>query len=134
MQRIFSVLIVLVICFAYSMHVHAQRAETSVVLAEEGQTVSYPLSVLNIIDQKCYGCHSESAKNDKSKEALQWIKLQSMDPVDLLGKMGDMIEVLDEGAMPPEKIVEKYPHLKLSDEETAKLKAWAEATVSKLDE
>ena len=134
MKKIFSVILVAMMCLAFSGNAEAQRAETSVILAEDGNVVAYPLSVLSIIDQKCYGCHSPNAKNDKSKEALQWILLQSMDPVDLLAKMGDLDEVLEEGAMPPEKLLEKYPNMKLTEEETAKLKAWVQNTISKLDE
>jgi uncharacterized membrane protein len=134
MQKILTLFAALILCLAFSYRANAQRAETSVILAEDGNVVAYPLSVLSIIDQKCYGCHSPNAKNDKSKEALQWIQLQSMDPVDLLAKLGDMDEVLEEGTMPPEKLLEKYPNMKLTDEETAKLKAWVQNTISRLDD
>ena len=134
MNRIIVFLLVLGLGGAMATDAQAQRDEVSVTLASPDATLSYPLSVMTIINNKCYGCHSPDARNDKSKEALQWKDLQNMEPIDLLGMMDEVIEVLDEGSMPPEKIVEKYPDMKLSDAEVATLRAWAEQTMAKLDE
>lgn len=111
-----------------------EKPQLKVVFAESESQISYPLDVFNIIDSKCYGCHSPQSRNEDSKEALQWIDLQDMEAIELLAIMDEIEEVLEEGKMPPEKIVEKYPHMKLTEEETARLKTWAEATMNGLAE
>ena len=113
---------------------HAQQDEVSVTLADAEASVSYPLSVMAIINNKCYGCHSPEGKNIKAKKALKWVELQGMDAMDVLGVMDEIVEVVDEGKMPPKKIVAKYPDMELTADEAAKLKAWAEATLMKFDE
>ena len=115
---------------------HAQAPEATRVLiadaSDSSQLLSFPMDVMTIIDGKCYGCHSPNAKNDKSKNALQWVLLQQMDDVELVGALDEVMEVLEEGSMPPAKMLERYPHLKLTDEESAKLKEWVEGTMSTL--
>lgn len=122
----------------FSLNTFAQDEEKTKVLlvpeADSAQLVSYSLDVLGVIDAKCLGCHSPSGRNEKSRKALQWEKLQAMEAVDAYATLDEIMEVLDEGSMPPEKIVEKYPNMKLTEEETATLRTWTEATLSKLEE
>ena len=106
--------------------------DTRVVIADSTQLLSYPIEVMAIIDGKCYGCHKPDAKNDKSRDALQWIQLQQMDAEELVGMMDEVVEVLEEGSMPPGKMLERYPHMKLTEDETTKLKEWAEETLASL--
>ena len=133
MKKFYIITLSVIATFTISLDVSAQEEEaTRVVLAGDDQVLSYPLDVFGIIDGKCLGCHSPDARNDKSKDALQWIELQNMEKSDLIAAMDEVLEVLEEGEMPPAKIVEKYPHMKLTDEETSTLKAWAEATLDGL--
>ena len=107
----------------------AQKEEAKVLLVPQNdaeQVFAYPISVVNVINNKCLGCHSPSGRSDDAKEDLMWEKLQKMDPMDMIAKLDEIIEVLDEGKMPPKKIVEKYPSMKMTAEETAILKNWAE--------
>jgi len=134
MKRMFLLLTTLLLTLMSIEHSHAQEHEVSVVLPDAMAKFSYPLGVMSIINNKCYGCHAPEAQGDKSKEALQWVDLQAMDETDLLTKMDEILEVLEEGKMPPEKAVAKYPQLELTDDEVAKLKAWAEDVIAKLDE
>jgi len=62
------------------------------------------------------------------------VELQAMDDMDLLTKMDEILEVLEEGKMPPEKAIERYPEIELTEEEVVQLKAWAENIMAKLDE
>lgn len=127
----------ILICASFFTHfLMAQAPEPTRVLIADSedktQLISYPMDVMSIIDAKCYGCHSPNAKNDKSKMALQWIVLQKMDETELVAALDEVLEVLEEGSMPPAKMLEKYPHLKLTDEESARLKEWAEGTMGSL--
>jgi len=101
--------------------------------ADAGKTVSYSLDAMSVIQAKCLGCHSPSGKSDKAKEKLQWEKLQTMSGADAMAMLDEILEVLDKGEMPPVKLVEKYPNMKLTEDETAKLHKWAEATLAKME-
>jgi uncharacterized membrane protein len=94
--------------------------------------IEYPEDVKKVIDQKCYKCHSDDGQSDDAKKALHWDKLPNLDKTKLIATLDEISEVLDEGTMPPEKIVKKYPNMKMSKEETKILTAWAENTAEKL--
>jgi hypothetical protein len=134
MKYMFILSVVLVMAFFGQTNVYGQEEELSVVLPADNASFSYPLSVIRIINDKCYGCHAPEAQGDKSKEALQWVKLQEMDDIDLLTSLDEILEVLEEGKMPPQKAIERYPNIKLTDGEVAKLTAWAQEMIAKLDE
>jgi hypothetical protein len=92
----------------------------------------YPMAVKAIIDKKCYGCHSVQGKSDKAKKSLMWDSIPNFSKPKLVAKLDDIIDVLDQGAMPPKEVVEKYPNAKLLPEESEMLKKWAEAAADSL--
>ena len=96
------------------------------------QWLIYPENVMAIVENKCLGCHKPDSRNEKAKEKWQWKKLTAMDTMDVAAAMDELLEVLAEGSMPPEKMLEKYPDKKLTDDETAVLRDWAEATLGSL--
>jgi len=106
---------------------HLPEPSTSV-----DQNIAFPENVMAIIDAKCMGCHKPDAKNEKSKAKLQWVLLPDMQTDELVAKLDAIIESLDEGSMPPQGIVEKYPHMKLTEDETKTLKDWAESNADRL--
>lgn len=134
MKKTFFTGCIIVILFFASNEALAQRAgpeKTRVLLVDDStQVLSYPMDVLGIITNKCLGCHSPNARGDKSKEALQWVLLQNMTGADLVAKLDEVVEVLEEGEMPPAKMIEKYPQMKLSETEVALLKEWAESSLN----
>ncbi|WP_339810365.1 heme-binding domain-containing protein [uncultured Imperialibacter sp.] len=115
----------------------AQEKEPTKILlvpeADAGKTVAFTLEAMSVIEAKCLGCHSPSGKSDKAKEKMQWEKLQTLSGADAMAKLDEILEVLDKGEMPPAKMVEKYPNMKLTEEESAKLHKWAEAALAKLE-
>ena len=130
-KLLFTASIALAICF-YAQDVSAQRQgpeKTKVLLADSTQQVgAYPMDVMTIITNKCLGCHSPSGRSDKAKEKLMWVQLQYMEPADLVAKMDEIQEVLEKGEMPPARMLERMPNMKLTDDEVALLKEWAEST------
>ncbi|XOV91458.1 MAG: heme-binding domain-containing protein [Bacteroidota bacterium] len=128
---LFTAAFALAICF-YGQDVTAQRQgpeKTKVLLADSTQQVgAYPMDVMTIITNKCLGCHSPSGRSDKAKEKLQWVQLQYMEPADLVAKLDEVQEVLEKGEMPPSRMLERFPNMKLTDDEVALLKEWAEST------
>jgi uncharacterized membrane protein len=102
------------------------------VFADADSQLDYSLEAMTIINNKCYGCHSPSGRSDDAKEALLWMELQTNEQEDIIASLDEIVEVLEEGEMPPPKIVEKYPNMKMTDDEIATLKAWAESQLSVL--
>lgn len=114
----------------------AQQQKTKVVLVPESDTqqvIAFTTDVIGIIDAKCLGCHSPSARNEKSKEALQWEQLQTLKGTDAYAQLDAILEVLEEGAMPPAKVLERYPNMKLTEAESEALKSWANELLTQLE-
>ncbi len=97
-------------------------------------TIEYPENVKQVIDSKCYNCHSDKGQSDDAKEALHWDKLLTLDKADQIATLDEIIEVLEEGTMPPKKAIERFPNLKMSEEEVGTLLDWAETTAENLME
>ena len=117
-----------------STSLFAQRPATEVIYAEEGaSSVSFPLDVMSVIENKCFGCHSIYGRSDDAKEAFMWTKLQNMEADKLVNLLDEMHEAVEEGKMPPEKIVKKYPSMELSEEDKAVLIAWFNSQIEKLE-
>ncbi len=88
--------------------------------------ITFPENVKEIIDAKCMGCHKPDSRNEKAREKLQWEKVPKMNKEEQEHLIDELFEVLEDGKMPPKRTVERRPEMKLSDEETKVLLAWAE--------
>jgi uncharacterized membrane protein len=98
----------------------------------EPAAVKVPKKVQAVIDKSCLGCHSESGKSDKAKDALRWDKLGEYDKAKLVAAMDGIIEVIEKKEMPPEKFLANKPEAKPTDEEYKLLLEWAEKEADKL--
>lgn len=96
------------------------------------QSGFYPADVENVVNNKCYGCHSEKGQSQDAKDALMWDSLPGLPKAKMVATFDEMIEVLEEDAMPPEDAVKKYPQLKLQPEEKKVLMSFAEAKADSL--
>jgi hypothetical protein len=92
----------------------------------------YPADVMKVIDQKCYGCHSVKGQSDDAKDALMWDDLPKLDKASMIATLDAIIGVLEDGTMPPEDVIKKYPEAKVLPEERRILKGWAEAKADSL--
>ena len=101
-------------------------------VANNDASIEYPENVKKIIDNKCYKCHSDEGQSDDAKKALLWDKLPNLEKADIVATLDEITEVVAEGSMPPEKVVKKYPDMKMTEEETQILLDWAENTVEEL--
>ncbi len=101
---------------------------------QEGVQVKgfYPDNVKNVVNNKCYGCHSVKGQSDDARDALMWDSLPGLKKSHLVATLDEMIEVLEKNEMPPEEAIEKYPQLKLLPEEKKTLMSWAEAKADSL--
>ena len=96
------------------------------------QNLVFPENVMAIIENKCMGCHKPDSRNEKAKGKLQWAQLADMETEALIDKLDEIMEELEEGSMPPAKMLEKYPDMKLSDDESTILQTWADENLKRL--
>jgi len=94
--------------------------------------IEYTADVRAIIDLKCLGCHNPDAKNEKAKSKLQWDSIAKLSKAKQIATMDAVLEVLEEGSMPPEKYLSFKPEGKLTEEEVKLLKEWANANADRL--
>jgi len=94
--------------------------------------ITFPENIQTIIDAKCMGCHKPDARNEKAKEKLQWEKVAAMNTEEQSHLVAELFEILEEGKMPPPRMVERNPDMKLTDDETKQLLAWVEAEDKRL--
>jgi len=117
------------------LFVQARNAEGLTNTQQAADTiVRYTAEARAIIDQKCYGCHNPEAKNEKAKQKLQWDDLPKNSKQKQLKAVNDILEVLAEGSMPPEKFLQFKPEAKLTETEISALTAWAEENAKRLNQ
>lgn len=92
------------------------------------EKVSYhvPDDVQQILDKSCYDCHNSDSDNEKGKKKLQFDKLGELKTYKQVAKLTDIADVINEGDMPPKKVLKDYPEMKLTKEEKEKLVGWAQ--------
>ena len=85
----------------------------------------YTTAINDIVQGKCYGCHSADGRSDKAKAALMWDNVPTMSAAEQAHILEEIMEVTEKRAMPPSRMVESRPELKLTDEEVATFQKWA---------
>ncbi len=65
------------------------------------------------------------ATSDKAKKKLLIDQLHELSKIKLVAALGDIKETVENGDMPPQKFLDKYPDKALTAEEAEKLKDWA---------
>lgn len=91
-----------------------------------------PDDVAAIFDKSCFGCHNSESQADKAKQKLLIDQLGSLSKAKLVGKLGEIGEVVEKNEMPPEKFLAKYPENALTDEESKRLKEWTDSAAEEL--
>lgn len=101
-------------------------------LAVEQEGITFPENIQAIIDAKCMNCHKPDARNEKAKEKLQWEKVAKMNKEEQSHLIAELFEVLEEGKMPPPRMVERNPKIKLTEDETKALMTWLKVEEKKI--
>jgi len=107
-----------------------QSSRVSRIIQNSGSI--YSAEAKKVIDEKCYGCHSEKGKSKDAKDALLWDNLPNLQKSRIVATLDDIIGVLKKNTMPPEDIVKKYPEMKLLPQEKNTLLSWAESRADSL--
>lgn len=84
-----------------------------------------PDNVKAIIDKSCFGCHNTDSKNEDAKEDLDFKELDSLSDLKKISAYKHIGDVVKKNEMPPEKVLEKRPEMKLTKEEKKTLIDWA---------
>lgn len=96
------------------------------------QLTDFPENVKEIIHNNCYVCHNPESKNITAKGKLDWDNLTELKDSKLARKLEDIMEVLNDGSMPPPRYLKMNPDAQLADEEVRILKEWIETTIKDL--
>jgi len=121
-KKYFSILtgILLVLAFTLMSSMNIKKAD------------DIPDEVEKILDNTCYGCHTTGAKAEKAVNALDFKKWDQLKPTKKVGALNDIKEVLEEGAMPPEKFLNRYPEKALKEEDKETILKWVKKETAKL--
>lgn len=133
MKKLFTTsgaLLVFALAFMSAASKQNDSAVGEISSMQEG--ITFPENIQTIIDAKCMGCHKPDARNEKAKEKLQWEKVAAMNTEEQAHLVAELFEILEEGKMPPPRMVERNPDMKLTDDETKQLLAWVEAEDKRL--
>lgn len=100
--------------------------------SREGNKVDFPKEVNAIIEKSCFGCHNTDSRNEDAREDLDFKTFNNLGMVKKVGALREIAKMVEEGKMPPEKFLEKYPERKLNDQEKETLIIWAQKEAQKL--
>jgi uncharacterized membrane protein len=132
-MKLKSILFTAALIALMALFIQAKRpAELKNTSLQADTIVVFSNEVKAVIDQKCFGCHNANSKNEKGKSKLQWDTMTALSKAKQIAAMDEIIEVLDEGKMPPEKFLANKPEAKLTEQEVKLLKEWANANAEKL--
>jgi hypothetical protein len=106
---------------------------SATLITKSNQSVEgLPDDINKIVEKSCYGCHNSDSKNEDAREDLSFDTMHELKKVKKITTLREIAEVLEEGEMPPKKMLEKYPDRKPTDEEKAAMIKWAKEESEKL--
>lgn len=91
-----------------------------------------PDSVQQIVQNSCIGCHKTNSFNEKAKEKLNFDEWSTFSPVKKISKLNDIHKEVDEGKMPPEKFLIRFPDKKLTETQKKIILDWTDKETDKL--
>ncbi|WP_163712032.1 heme-binding domain-containing protein [Mangrovibacterium lignilyticum] len=96
---------------------------------DDDSKISYPMptDVKMVIESKCFNCHNDEARGDKSKKALNFSTFSDLSTIQKIAGLNDIKKEVVEGEMPPKKMLERHPEAALTPEETQLLVEWVKS-------
>jgi cytochrome c551/c552 len=132
MKKLFTITGALLVFALALMSVTKSNDQTNDQYTNLQEGITFPENIQTIIDAKCMGCHKPDARNEKAREKLQWEKVAAMNTEEQTHLIAELFEILEEGKMPPPRMVERNPDMKLTEDETKQLLTWVEAEDKRL--
>ena len=128
-------LILIFAVFAFSLTIlsfSGNKNSPIVINPGDGTTFTIPTDVQAIIDKSCYGCHNSESSSTKGKMKLNFDKLPEMKVSKQVGKLMKISKAVNNGKMPTEKFLDKYPDRALTEDDVTKITSWADGLASEL--
>lgn len=128
MKRVLSLTVLLALGFVFLQSHIQSTAEMEAVKPK----FKYTKKVNDVIQNKCYGCHSEKGRSDKAKKAIMWDDVPDLSAEEQAEKLKMISGVLEEGSMPPSRFLENNPDKKLTEKEMKTMQKWATKMTKKV--
>lgn len=131
----FSLLAIGLVAFlsAFSFQNGPIKSEKNISFSESN-VEDFPEDVAKILKVHCMDCHVTESKNDKAKDKLNFDNWDKLNMMKKTGKLNDIIKVVEEGEMPPEKYLNHYPDKKLTEDQVKVITKWAQGTMDSFKE
>ena len=91
-----------------------------------------PEDIAKILSHSCYNCHTTGAKAEDAVKTLDFEIWDEYKATKKVGLLNEIKEVVEEGNMPPEKFLTKYPDKAPSEEDRNKIVEWTKEETAKL--
>jgi mono/diheme cytochrome c family protein len=101
-------------------------------LNRESEARVMPDNVKTAIDKSCFGCHNTDSQNAKSKEKLDFKKLDTLSKTEKISTLNDIASVIKKADMPPKKFLERFPDKKLTPDEQKAIAKWVKGEIKNL--
>lgn len=96
------------------------------------EPIVIPEDVNAVLNEYCFGCHNTESKNEKGKDKLTLDNLDELSKGKLAAKLNKIAKEIDEGNMPPEKFLAKYPDKDPSKKDKKAVVKWAKTAAKEL--
>lgn len=130
MKKILSTLIVLAGGLVFMSFTSAEGNGT--MAKSQKENIVIPSGVHAVIMKNCYMCHNLKSRGVKSKEKLNFDLLTHMALPDIVAKLQNIGDVLNNDKMPPKKFLEAHPDKAINAKDKSLLKDWAVASADSL--
>lgn len=93
---------------------------------------AFPDSIQQIVQSSCIGCHSTTSHSDKAKEKLNFDDWSNFSSIKKISKLNDIHKEVNEGKMPPEKFLIRFPDKKLTETQKKIILEWTDKETDKI--
>jgi mono/diheme cytochrome c family protein len=133
MKKIFPIVSMILFIFAFALGFNVPADNERPSLTQEGEMApGFPEDVMEIMEGSCFGCHTAESTNKKGKIKLNFSEWDDWKTSKKIGKLDKICEEVEEGEMPPEKFMQKYPDKALSQNEVEIIYSWVDTEVDNL--
>lgn len=92
---------------------------------KKNETTARSEEVDEILQSRCYGCHTTKSRNQDAKDKLNFDEWDNYRLTKQIGALDKIAEMVGEEKMPPKKFLEFQPDKNLTPEQREVLVKWA---------
>ena len=87
--------------------------------------------VYEIVKTSCFDCHLSNSKNNKARKAMAFDFISRMTMMKQISKLNEICKEINEGNMPPQKYLDKFPERKLTEAQIQAVCDWVKSESTK---